>query len=122
MDKLPNGEILDAMIEELGKETELPVNALYEVLAVHYDVDAEDIREALKEVDSKFVANNNVLGYIKGRPYKRTAVATASSHIMVKVRERLVASGGFDAGVNTAETIHGAIRDHIEVMTFGREA
>jgi hypothetical protein len=109
------------MIDELGIETELPVTAIYEVLAAHYECDAEDIREKLKEVDSKYVANNNVLGFINGKPYKRTAVATASSHIMVKVRERLIAAGGLVMGNETAEVIHGAIKDHIDVMTFGRE-
>lgn len=114
------GLVYDAIIDEIAMETELPVTAILEYLAKEEDIKVSEIKDCLRAARSKFVANNNLLGYINGKPYKRTAVAVASTHIMHKVHDRLVATmPDFEYSNENAEIIGEAVREFVEDGLMG---
>jgi hypothetical protein len=68
-----SGEVLNEMISTIIKENEgIGSQLVIEMLADYYETDEDGIRDLLKEINSEYVKNNQVIGFIDGKPLKRT--------------------------------------------------
>jgi wyosine [tRNA(Phe)-imidazoG37] synthetase (radical SAM superfamily) len=73
IDNPKSGEVLNEMISTIIKENEgIGSQLVIEMLGEYYETDEETIRDLLKKINSDFVKNNQIIGFIDGKPLRRT--------------------------------------------------
>lgn len=112
MSHIKRGFVYHEMLEELGIETELPTAVLMELIAKELKVTVQKMKEDLREVDSPFVCGSSViLGYIDGKPQKRTTVKFRADTIFGKIKKKMYGDGESD--INDMPLFLSILKDHL---------
>ena len=88
------GTVLDAMITSIIKENEgIGSQLVIEMLADYYETDEDSIRDLLKVTKSDYVTNNQVIGFIDGKPLRRTTHHCRMYSIFQGIAKKLTIRG-----------------------------
>jgi hypothetical protein len=89
--------VFETLIETMAIETGKHVDIIINELARHYDIKEKYIVNCLKNICSKFVdETNRIVGYIDGKPVKRTTYHMACKRIYEKLISGFCKCEAFD--------------------------
>ncbi len=81
--------VVEIIIDEIAIETELPIEMILSLLSDYYDMSIDEIETCLSKIDSKYIEYNRVVGYIDGKPMKRTSESMAVTKIIQTIGRKV---------------------------------
>jgi len=83
------GLLADEVIRNIAIETEEAVRFIIKDVAKYYNISEDELRKALRLVDSDFVSNNSIIFYNGTKFIKRTSFLSQTLKIVGKVGHKL---------------------------------
>lgn len=112
-------EVLIYMIEEIGINTEHPIENISYLLADYYNITIDKINYYLRK--TKFSGQNAIIGYLNGKPVRLRQIRYLSEPILRKIMKRINMSDYIeldsDSIENGVRTIISVIND--KILTTG---
>lgn len=91
-------EFLNIMVEDISKDIDCSTDAAIGIVAQYYNIDVEKVRSALKEIDSPFVGNNNIVWFQNGnKPLKRTNAWAITIRALTKIGNNFKRNANYNA-------------------------
>ena len=87
IDETRFSEVLISMIEEIGINTERPIENIIHLLADYYNMTIDKINYYLRK--TKFSRQNAIVGYLKGKPVRLRQIRYLSEPILRKIIKKI---------------------------------
>jgi len=81
--------VVEIIIDEIAIETELSIEMILSLLSDYYDMSIDEIETCLSKIGSKYTEYNRVVGYIDGKPMKRTAEIMSVTKIIQTIGRKV---------------------------------
>ena len=92
-----NADVMQEIIDQYARETGKHVDVVINEVARHYGVEEKTIKDQLKSIGSPFMdGTNRIVGYIDGKPVKRTTYHMSCIRIFRKIISGLEGVETFD--------------------------